>query len=413
MSIANTQILDWLALDNVQVTLTIEDDPEITTLPTIPNTVKRLTIYNCIHLTSIHELPSSLRHLQIQSCPALEILPTTMPPDLFFVSISSALSIRNLPRFMDALTHLFIEGAPELHTLPNLPSSLEQLYIRNTCIHNLPSTLPPNLTKLVIPDGDIESLPPLPDSLDTLYIQSKHLTELPPLPKSLRTLNVSNMIHLTGLPHPLPPFLNELYVRNTALTTLRYLPIHLRVLFLDSTPIRELPQLPPELNDLSLADTQISWLPELPHYLSYLNLENTPIKRLDAKQFNHIQAMFYLKTPTIINNFQSLSSNVHKIEFTNPDFQLLDLPIHDYLRPTKASLPVLKLKHKNIEIQPPMYATQESMLDLKRVIEDEMVKQKARIIQCTRAYKEDLMIKTWHPSRVEAWCGVRFDTMDD
>ena len=39
--------------------------------------------------------------------------------------------------------------------------------------------------------------------------------------------------------------------------------------------------------------------------------------------------------------------------------------------------------------------------------------QKARIAARTRSFKEDLMVLTWHPSRVEAWCGVRFDTADD
>jgi hypothetical protein len=415
VSSAVTQIENWLRLENPEATLDIENDPYISTLPPLPETVQRLRIDTCERLVSIHRLPVSLRHLQIIGCPMLEILPAYMPPKLFYCSIYSGNSFSTLPIFMDALTHLFIHSAKSLHAIHHLPSSLEELYIRNTRIHTLPRILPPNLRKLVMPHSDLRNLPPLPDCLDTLHIKSTHMSELPPLPNSLRTLHVSNMTSLECLPNPLPPLLNELYADNTALTTLPDLPPHLRLLYIDSTPIHELPILPPELRDLSLAHTPIRELPYLSQDLMFLNLEGTPIKRLHASQFKHINSLCFVRTHTLIDEFLSLPSTFLRIEFTNPDFSLLDVPIDEYFKQSHSRLLtiVFRYKGKVIEIQPHLLKTDESLLKLQEIMKEEMENMKARVVLRTRAFKEDLMIKTWHPSRVEAWCGVRFDTIDD
>lgn len=419
MSTAETQIDQWLRFGNTHTTLYIEDDLFITTLPHIPDTVQRLVIDNCERLVLIPQLPASLLHLQIDKCPRLEALPMKMPPRLFYCSLYGATNI-SLPVFSDNLTHLFIDGAPYLRAIDVLPSSLEELYIRNTPIEHLPTKLPPNLRKLVIPHGDLHELPYLPDCLDTLHVRSTHITSLYQLPHPLRTLNVSNSTNLRELQPILPPFLTELYVRNTALTDLPELPIHLRVLFIDSTPIHELPShLPPHLSDLSLVNTQIKVLPFLSQELSFLNIEKTPIKRLKAHQFSHIDSPCVVKTDALsIEDFLNLPSNIHTIEFTNPEFQLLDIPVHLYFKklgPFDKPPPRIKFKHngKDVEFEPHPYITHESLLELKRIVEMETAKEKARIIQRTRIIKEDLMIKTWHPSRVEDWCGVRFDNMDD
>ena len=419
MSAAETHIEEWLQLGNTDTTLYIQDDQFITTLPHIPETVQRLAIYNCERLALIPPLPTNLRHLQIDKCPLLETLPSIMPPRLFHCSIYVASRISRLPTFSDHLSHLFIDGASSLVRIDELPSSLEELYVRNTPIRHLPVSLPPNLRKLVIPDGDLYELPPLPDCLDTLHFQSAHMRFLPRLPLSLRTLNVSNMIHLHELPAMLPPHLTELYAKKTALTELPTLPSTLRVLFVDSTPIRELPPHLQSLCDISLAHTQIKSLPCLPQELFYLNIEDTPIKRLKAAQFINIDTPCVIKTHALsIEDFLSLPSNIRTIEFTNPDFHILDLPIHLYftaLGPFEKPPPIIKFKHNGtlVEIYPHPYSTPESLLELEEIVEEEMAKEKARVINRTRIVKEELMIKTWHPSRVEDWCGVRFDVMDD
>jgi Leucine-rich repeat (LRR) protein len=223
------------------------------------------------------------------------------------------------------------------------------------------------------------------------------------------------MTSLECLPNPLPPLLNELYADKTALTTLPDLPPKLRLLYIDSTLIQELQILPPELRDLSIAHTPIRELPYLSQDLMFLNLEGTPIKRLHASQFKHIDSPCCIRTPAMIDDFLSLPGNIYTIEFTNPDFSVLDLPIDEYFKRIYSTLPAITFKYKGkfIEIKPYPDTTDESLLELQAIVDAEMENIKTRIVQRTLAVKEDLMIKTWHPSRVEAWCGVRFDTIDD
>jgi Leucine-rich repeat (LRR) protein len=392
------QIDEWLRNDPT-CSLYIEDDDEITELPTIPFMVTNLVIRNCSKLQYIHNLPTDLKHLQIADCPLLETLPSSMPPNLSYMDIQTETCISMLPTFSDSLDYLIIDCA-KLHTIELLPSSLSYLYLRNTPIRTLPELLPPNLFTLVVTHSELTHLPPLPDSLDMLEISSTCLETAASFPNSLRTIRIRNT-PITSLP-PLPISLYELDVGGTKISVLPALPDSLHHLYVDSTQITELPKLPPILTILSCANTNIRKLPKsLPVELRVLNVSYTRINYLRAEGFANTR-IYQMQTHAY--TCDRFPESIKYIHFTHPDFQILDLP------PLAETTITFNYEGDNIIINPKDSTDIVQYTHLKHA---ERKKQMMRVKARTRQLKEELIMKTWHPSRVEDWCGVQFDSMDD
>jgi hypothetical protein len=106
-------------------------------------------------------------------------------------------------------------------------------------------------------------------------------------------------------------------------------------------------------------------------------------------------------------SIDQFGSNIRHIHFTNPEFQILDLPP---LGSTIVSFNCSGSESGKITINP---SNADAVAMFESLKTQEYTKQKARVAARTRAFKEDLMIKTWHPSRVVDWCGVNFDSLDD
>jgi hypothetical protein len=406
MSVAQNNIDEWMHSDPY-CNLYIEDDHEITILPPIPNNVRKLVILNCSRLEIITQLPAGLQHLQISGCPKLHTLPSRAPEHLYYFDLVTETSLTRLPIFSGYLEHLYIYNAYQLRRIDHLPSSLMFVKIVDTPIEHLPSKLPYNLINLYIENSCLTHLPSLPDTIrQVALIKGSHVEYLPPLPDSLSILRITES-RLHTLPE-LPTNLHMLDISHTQVRLLPILPSNLSQLHLDYTPISELPHtLPPTLSELKCSNTRIQSLPPLSSdNMTLLDISYTPIMYLRAEQFININ-IYLLKTHAL--SIDQFGSNIRHIHFTNPEFQILDLPplgstIVSFNCPESGS------GSGKITIDP---SNADAVAMFESLKTQECTKQKARVAGRTRLYKEDLMIKTWHPSRVVDWCGVNFDSLDD
>ena len=148
-----------------------EHDLNITSLPTLPDSLKLLHI-NALNIRSLPTLPSALEDLRIVASP-----------------------VTSLPSLPSNLLYLY-STITQLTELPQLPPRLLSL----GCIFNIGITeltqLPSSLKRLCCGWTSIIKLPQLPDSLEVLCCQNTPITELPPLPSSLTELDCSDCLNL-------------------------------------------------------------------------------------------------------------------------------------------------------------------------------------------------------------------------
>ncbi len=255
------------------------------------------------------------------------------------------------------LMHALITHLPPLHAgimtldcshsavieLPDLPEGLEELVISNTHIRRLPR-LPSTLKSLKCWSSLINTLPDLPDGLQVLDIQHSKISELPnPLPSQLQRL-ACGYTDVAVIP-PLPSGLIDLYCPHTNVVQIPKLPKTLKNLNIETTMIANLPALPHGLEFLWCANTQLTRLPDLPETLVGLECYRVPL-------------ITYPNAPprTRLMNWNPI-----------PGFPAYE---HETLRDYVVRL---------------------------RAFE----RQRAR--ERCESLKEELMMKAWHPSRVEYW----------
>lgn len=137
------------------------EDNQLTSLPSLPNSLQSLICYNN-QLSSLPVLPDSLQTL---------------------FCYNNQLS--NLPNLPNLLVQLAC-GNNLLTSLPALPNSLQELWCEDNQLMNLP-VLPNSLWKLYCPNNHLTNLPALP-LLQSLSCTNNQLTSLPVLPVSIVSL---------------------------------------------------------------------------------------------------------------------------------------------------------------------------------------------------------------------------------
>ncbi len=137
----------------------------------------------------------------------------------------------------------------------------------------------------------------------------------------------------------------------------------------------------------------------MPEELNLLNLSYTRINYLHAVDFANTRIYQMITHARSCDRFPE---SVEFMHFSNPDFQILDLP------PLSETTITFRYEDEHTIINPI-----NDIVQYNRIIQFELNKQMGRVAARTRLYKEDLMIQTWHPSRVEDWCGARFGTLDE
>lgn len=143
---------------------------QLTSLPTLPDSLIYLDCGYNVNLASLPTLPSKLTHLdcwntQMASLPAL-------PSTLAYLNCSGSYmtgNLTSLPVLPNSLTYLDCSGHANLTQLPTLPNSLTHLACRQDGLTSLPS-LPDSLTYLDCSYNNIPCFPTFPSSITAIYL---------------------------------------------------------------------------------------------------------------------------------------------------------------------------------------------------------------------------------------------------
>ncbi len=222
ISCSNMNIADLTGVSYFKNLVTLNCPSNLlTTLPSLPNTIKSLTISNN-PFTSLPALPDSLLELYIYNT-----------------------NLTSLPPLPDSLQYLYCEYNPLLTTLPSLPSSLLDLYCRNNNLTSLPK-LPDSLVILRCDHNNLEVLPALPNYyLKTFSCEFNKITVLPNLSKYIMYLSIGhNPISMLPALDSLSRLIELDCLGDTNLFCLPKLPGNLRSLNIDISRIKCLPNYP-------------------------------------------------------------------------------------------------------------------------------------------------------------------------
>jgi hypothetical protein len=141
----------------------------------------------------------------------------------------------------------------KVHALPeDLPEWIEEINIINSCIEELPQTLPRKLRVLRCEGSALRKIHSLPDGLTVLTLGNTLVDSLPPLPDTLIFLEISG----------------------TQIKKIDTLPLHLGTFLCNNTSISELPEFPPGLHTLGCENTHIEYLNTLPSYIRSVDIAN-------------------------------------------------------------------------------------------------------------------------------------------
>jgi Leucine-rich repeat (LRR) protein len=327
-------------------------------------------------IDTIINIPSSLKHLYIRNG-SLGHLPA-------------------LPAGLKTLLLMSVDGLENLdadRALPALPPTLATLELYNTAIHNLPS-LPLTLEKLVCSQMMLTRLPDLPAGLVHLTCERIVNFALLPLvlPPSLQTLICRSCPLVAALPDDLPPTLGHIDCSGNRLERLpARMPPYLAYLYCGGNRIRELPPLPNTVRILNCAGNALTALPTpLPHFLRTFDFSGNPLVRYPHMS-PYIHALIaregvYFKAAVSAQSRYDIHGCV---VFPPPIEKVDEVMIHS--------------EHiAAVEFNEGTYSEME-LLDC--VLE---IQHQVDTHAFMQTIKEDLMTATWHPRRVEAWCGVDF-----
>lgn len=216
---------------------------------------------------------------------------------------------------------------------------------------------------LDLADLGLTTLPPLPENLVELRVDRNHLTSLPSLPPSLKVL-ICSRNRLTSLP-PLPPSLRILSCQANRITSLPELPSTLRVLRCTFNHLTSLPPLPTTLRILDCVANRIQWLPWLPDHLRVLYCNENPLEALPELPRDLGYLMCDMPYGEQVELVDTAPEEIHRI---------------------------------NTEMWNWMKRQEQQS--------------KARCMARCAIYKEQIMMKVWHPTRIEKMLEMGYDVED-
>lgn len=294
--------------------------------------------------------------------------------------------------FPPNLRRLVIDASNVICMTP-FPESLTTLIIRETFIMYHIAYLP-NLLTLTWDSNTSPELPILPTSLKNLHCTDSCIERLPdPLPPALHLLICRNC-KLTQLP-PLPPTLEWLRCHNMDISTLPTLPANLYCLDFQHCNLTHLPPLPKTLDELDVRYNKITHIPEIPAATTYVNIIGNPVQTYPY---------IYRKNIWIVYDYNSYATALNSSRFMI-NARTVFSPLH-----------MLKDLDVDIDQDPFMDIYEDDGFQLTLIRRLQVMCEIQTQVACRaflKTIKEELMMRTWHPSRVEAWCGVDFGSADD
>jgi Leucine-rich repeat (LRR) protein len=335
---------------------------------------------------NVPHLPINVDNLAFQTCTIDELSFKGLKHDCLERLLITGCRIRRITDIPPSLKYLAIMGT-SLEELPEFPPNLQTLalqHIRNLETEVLPC-LPPTLRILKLHDVNIRipddrfhkgitilqcskiynPLPTvLPPALQEFDCSHNHVCELPSLPASLLTLNCEGN-KLESLP-PLPTNLASLCCANNQLRDLPTLPQRLRVLDCAMNQLRILPPLPANLRTLNFSKNPIAIYPHVEKYV-YVKISR------DGPYFKALN-----QSKCVLNGIRVFPPSIDDVNFIHDD--------------TYATMMFTENSYDEHDIL-------DCVLEVQRQMESRA---------CLQTIKEELMAVTWHPHRVEDWCGVDF-----
>ena len=372
--------------------------------PHLPVAVDSLVFHNCtldvLDLTWLDG--ESLKTLNIHGCRIREVRGLSMSMKSLHVHISKIEYIELAPN-LETLV-IDVESSESHPEFSAFPPTLKTLSLRMRHLRDLPP-LPAGLTKLCTANSGFQLPHLLPPGIKELIcFDMVNLIELPPLPATLTYLDCANN-RLHGLP-ALPPRLQYLDCSANCIEgELPTLPHTLQYLDCSRNVIAALPRLPPRLRRLVCAVNNLRELPPLPAALRQLNFSANPIERYpyvyDPSMYIllSVHGRYYKVLGTEKAVLDGVKVFPPALESEIKEFQLAAEAINydESLR-----------RRAGDDDEFDLYTTSHNeSLDL--VLE---VQRQVDTHAFLRVIKEELIAATWHPRRVEAWCGVDFSDPD-
>ncbi len=347
-------------------------DKKIAAFIPLPETVDEVEFIECV--TSEFDLRSNTELDLLIFRRHIGPVRVYFPPNLRRLVIDHS-QIEFMTPLPDSLTSLIVRDGSALYDIAHLPK-LETLVWDYNTTPELP-TLPTCLKNLHYTNSLIERLPnPLPPALNVLICRCCRLTGLPPLP-------------------PLPPTLEWLRIHEMEISSLPTLPTGLLCLDVQDCALTDLPPLPKRLDELDVRNNRITRVPEIPATATYVNICGNPIETYPYIYRTNISIMY--------------DYNSYVAAFSYPKFHIDRMIVFTPLH-------LLEGLDVDIDQDPYMDIYEDEGYQLTLIRRLEVLCEIQKQVACRaflKTIKEELMMRTWHPSRVEAWCGVDFGCADD
>jgi hypothetical protein len=154
------------------------------------------------------------------------------------------------------------------------------------------------------------------------------------------------------------------------LVSIPRLPLSLQVLICSENLLTFLPELPITLQNIECNRNKIYFLPSLPQGILSLNIKNNPLEILP--EFPHHMIRLTYDLP---NSKQTGKRHVELYALTPERVQMINK-------------------------------------DIKAITIDMNQESRERVLQRCKIYKEEIMMKVWHPSRVEKLLKMGYDIED-
>lgn len=198
---------------------------------TFTNTLTIINLTN-IHITTLPPLPQGLKRLSLTDIPSLTSLPA-LPFELTDLSLVN-LGLKEVPPLPKGLQYLTLKNLPNLLEIPTPPITLIKVWYYDLPIGELPAhNMCIDLLEFMCKGKNIKKLPPLPKSIDRLECDNTEVKEIPRLP-NLKCLNIANtpIEDLDGGgykdgKHILPTSIRYIDARNTSIKILPFILVYL------------------------------------------------------------------------------------------------------------------------------------------------------------------------------------------
>jgi Leucine-rich repeat (LRR) protein len=204
---------------------------------------------------------------------------------------------------------------------------------------------------------------------------------------------------------------DTLALPNRRITKIDWIPDTKYTVNLSFNQLEVLPVLHSHILYLSLVNNRLRALPLLPRRLMYLNIEGNPLHELPElpKNLRVLRASYCALTsvPQFPNQMESIYLGFNELR------EIPDIPegldTLDIQENNIARLPYIpdSLRILRIERNPRLQRfVGKSLNEIRCLVKQEIAKERCAFI------KEELMMVTWHPNRIENWLSIGYDIDD-